>query len=60
MGRTPSSAGRGAGFDPRPCGGAQTLSVTIMTEKSNRARAIGMVIGIVVLVLALLWKRLLR
>jgi hypothetical protein len=31
-----------------------------MTEKANRARAIGMVIGIVVLVIALLWKRLLR
>jgi hypothetical protein len=31
-----------------------------MTEKANRARAFGMVIGIVVLVIALLWKRLLR
>ena len=31
-----------------------------MTEKANRARVIGMVIGIVVLVIALLWKRLLR
>jgi hypothetical protein len=31
-----------------------------MTGKANRARAIGMVIGIVVLVIALLWKRLLR
>jgi hypothetical protein len=31
-----------------------------MTESANRARAIGMVIGIVVLVIALLWKRLLR
>jgi len=31
-----------------------------MTEKANKARAIGMVIGIVVLVIALLWKRLLR
>jgi len=31
-----------------------------MTESANRARAIGMVIGIVVLVVALLWKRLLR
>jgi hypothetical protein len=31
-----------------------------MTEKANRARAIGMVIGILVLVIALLWKRLLR
>ena len=31
-----------------------------MTEKANRARAIGMVIGIVVLVIALLWKRLSR
>jgi hypothetical protein len=29
-------------------------------EKANRARAIGMVIGVVVLVLALLWRRLLR
>jgi len=31
-----------------------------MTEKANKARAIGMVIGILVLVIALLWKRLLR
>jgi hypothetical protein len=31
-----------------------------MSEKANRARAIGMVIGIVILVIALLWKRLLR
>jgi hypothetical protein len=31
-----------------------------MTEKPNRARAIGMVIGIVVLMIALLWKRLFR
>jgi hypothetical protein len=31
-----------------------------MAEKANRARAFGMVIGIVVLVIALLWKRLLR
>jgi hypothetical protein len=31
-----------------------------MTEKANKARAIGMVIGIVVLVITLLWKRLLR
>ena len=31
-----------------------------MAEKINRARAIGMAIGIVVLVIALLWKRLLR
>ena len=31
-----------------------------MMEKANRTRAIGMVIGIVVLVIALLWKRLLR
>jgi hypothetical protein len=31
-----------------------------MTEKTNRARAIGMVIGVAVLVIALLWKRLLR
>jgi hypothetical protein len=29
-------------------------------EKANRARALGMLIGIVVLVLAVLWKRLLR
>jgi hypothetical protein len=32
----------------------------MMTEKANKARAIGMVIGIVILVIALLWKRLLR
>jgi len=31
-----------------------------MMERANRARAIGMVIGIVILVLAVLWKRLLR
>jgi hypothetical protein len=31
-----------------------------MTEKANRMRAFGMVIGILVLVIALLWKRLLR
>jgi hypothetical protein len=31
-----------------------------MTEKTSRARAIGIVIGILVLVIALLWKRLLR
>jgi hypothetical protein len=31
-----------------------------VTEKTNRARAIGMAIGIAVLVIALLWKRLSR
>jgi hypothetical protein len=31
-----------------------------MVEKANKARAIGMVIGIVVLVIAVLWKRLSR
>jgi hypothetical protein len=31
-----------------------------MKEKAHRARAFGMAIGIVVLVIALLWKRLLR
>jgi hypothetical protein len=31
-----------------------------MTEKANKTRTIGMVIGIVVLVIALLWKRLSR
>jgi len=31
-----------------------------MTEKANKARMIGMLIGIVVLILALLWKRVLR
>jgi hypothetical protein len=31
-----------------------------MAEKADKARAIGMVIGIVILVIALLWKRLLR
>jgi hypothetical protein len=31
-----------------------------MTGKSSRARLIGMVVGIAVLILALLWKRLLR
>jgi len=31
-----------------------------MTEKANKARLIGMVVGIVVLILALLWKRILR
>jgi hypothetical protein len=29
-----------------------------MTEQANRARIIGMIIGIVVLVVALMWKRL--
>jgi hypothetical protein len=32
----------------------------ITMEKANRARAIGMVIGIVVLALAVLWRRLSR
>jgi hypothetical protein len=32
----------------------------MMTEKANKARLIGMVVGIVVLILALLWKRILR
>jgi len=31
-----------------------------MTDKPNRARAIAMVIGIIVLLIALLWKRILR
>ena len=31
-----------------------------MTQKANRARLIGMAVGIVVLILALLWKRILR
>ncbi len=31
-----------------------------MMERANRARTIGMVIGIVLLMIALLWKRLLR
>jgi hypothetical protein len=31
-----------------------------MPEKANRARAIGMVIAIAMLVIALLWKRILR
>jgi hypothetical protein len=31
-----------------------------MMEKANRARALGMLIGIAVLVLAVLWKRLLH
>jgi hypothetical protein len=31
-----------------------------MVEKANKARTIGMVIGIVVLVIAVLWKRLSR
>jgi hypothetical protein len=31
-----------------------------MMEKTSRARAIGMVIGVIVLVLAVLWKRLSR
>jgi hypothetical protein len=31
-----------------------------MTEKANRARAVGIVIGIVVLLLAIVWKRLTR
>jgi hypothetical protein len=32
----------------------------IMAEKANRARAIVMVIGIAILVIAVLWKRILR
>jgi len=31
-----------------------------MTQKANKARLVGTVLGIVVLILALLWKRLLR
>jgi hypothetical protein len=31
-----------------------------MTENANKARLIGMVVGIAVLILALLWKRILR
>jgi len=31
-----------------------------MTEKANKARMIGMLIAIVFLILALLWKRVLR
>jgi hypothetical protein len=31
-----------------------------MTENANKARLIGIVVGIAVLVLALLWKRILR
>jgi hypothetical protein len=31
-----------------------------MTEKAGRVRLIGMVLGIAVLIVALLWKRLLR
>jgi hypothetical protein len=36
------------------------LITKAMTEKANKTRAIGVVIGIVVLVIALLWKRLSR
>jgi len=32
----------------------------MMTQKASRARLIGMAIGIAVLILALIWKRLLR
>ena len=31
-----------------------------MTEKANKARLIGMAVGIAVLIMALLWKRVLR
>jgi hypothetical protein len=31
-----------------------------MTEKANKARLIGMMVGIAVLILALLWRRVLR
>jgi hypothetical protein len=31
-----------------------------MAEKANKARLIGTVVGIAVLILALLWKRILR
>jgi hypothetical protein len=36
------------------------LRMRRMTEKANKARAIGTVIGIVVLGIAVLWKRLSR
>jgi hypothetical protein len=32
----------------------------VMTEKANKARLIGTMVGIGLLILALLWKRLLR
>jgi hypothetical protein len=32
----------------------------MMTEKANKARLVGMALGIVILILALLWKRILR
>jgi hypothetical protein len=51
------SAGRRTNFDP--CQRAE-LGLKDKTGKANRARAIGMVIGIVDLVIALLWKRRLR
>ena len=41
------------------CGSVPKLNES-MGEKANRARAIGIMIGIFVLVIALLWKRLLR
>jgi hypothetical protein len=45
----------------QPCRiGRTDANAKNMMEKANRAREIGMVIGIVVLVIALLWKRLLR
>jgi hypothetical protein len=31
-----------------------------MTEKANKARVIGMLVGIAILIVALLWKRVLR
>jgi hypothetical protein len=43
-------------FGVAPCGRMDKN----MTDKPYRARAIGMVIGIIVLLIALLWKRILR
>jgi uncharacterized membrane protein len=37
-----------------------TLLGKIMTEKANKARVIGMLVGIAILIVALLWKRVLH
>jgi len=60
VGRTPSPAGRRTSSDLYRSISQRALTGKHMPENRNRARAIGIVIGIVVLVIALLWKRILR
>jgi hypothetical protein len=60
VGRAPSSARGGSRSRLAACARMQTLGAKHMIEKASRARTFGMLIGIIILVLALLWKRLLR